>query len=84
MFAYGKLNDVQTLRDRRADDKDDVDDDFIEWQMVNAAPNLAVADVYITAPEANITSPEKVATLNFGDKTSTLETEAVPARRCHG
>jgi hypothetical protein len=71
VFTYGRLNDVHTFVIDEPSDKDDVEDDFIEWQMVNAAPNLPRVDVYLTAPEANINAPEKVATISFGDKTTT-------------
>src|SRR6185295_1720607 len=70
VFAYGRLNDVHTFVVDEPSDKDDVEDDFIEWQMVNAAPNLPAVDVYLTAPEANINSAEKVATISFGAQTT--------------
>jgi hypothetical protein len=70
VFAYGKMNDVHTFVMDEASTKDAVPDDFIEYQFVNAAPALATADVYITAPQAQVTSAEKVATLNFTGKSA--------------
>jgi hypothetical protein len=70
VFAYGSLNDVHTFLIDEPSDQDKVEDDFIEWQMVNATPNLPSVEVYLTAPEANINSAEKVATIDFGARTT--------------
>ena len=78
VFAYGTLNDVRTFVIDEPSDKGDLDDDFIEWQMVNAAPNLPAVDVYLTAPEAHITSAEKVATIDFGGKTTPSKLKLFP------
>ncbi len=73
VFAYGKLNDVHTFLMNEASGKPAVDNDFFEYQIVNAAPGLANADVYVTAPDAQITTPTKVATVAFGGKTDTFK-----------
>lgn len=71
VFAYGKMNDPKTFVMDEPSNKDAVADDFIEYQFVNAAPNAAGSvDIYITAPEGQITSPQKAGTLAFGEKTS--------------
>jgi hypothetical protein len=70
IFAYGKMNDPKTFVMDEPSNKDAVADDFIEYQFVNAAPNAPSVDVYVTAPEGQITSPQKVGTIAFGEKTS--------------
>jgi hypothetical protein len=68
VFAYGTLNAPKTFTMDEPSDKDAVEDDFIEYQFVAAASSIGTVDVYITAPEGQINSPEKVATLGFGEK----------------
>jgi hypothetical protein len=70
VFAYGTLNNPKTFSMDEQSDRPTPDDDNIEYQFVNASPNLPSADVYITAPEGNITSATKVATLAFGEKST--------------
>lgn len=70
IFAYGTLNAPKTFTMDEPSEKAEVEDDFIEYQFVDAASNVATFDVYITAPEGQISSPEKVATLSFGEKST--------------
>jgi|GEM_PF-2462299 len=73
VFAYGSIDDVKTFVIDEPSDRGGVEDDHIEWQMVNAASNVPSMDVYLTAPEARITSPQKVATLAFTGKSETAK-----------
>ncbi|MEJ1966750.1 MAG: DUF4397 domain-containing protein [Gammaproteobacteria bacterium] len=70
IFAYGKLDDVKTFVVDEPSDKAAVIDDNIEVEVIDADPNLPSVGVYITAPEAQITTPESLGTLAFGDKTA--------------
>jgi hypothetical protein len=70
VFAYGTLNNPKTFTMDEQSNRATPDDDNIEYQFVNASPNIPSADVYITAPEGNITSPTKVATVAFGAKST--------------
>ena len=70
VYAYGTVAAPQTfvLDEDSGAVTSTPDDDFITYQFVNAAPDAAAVDVYLTAPEGAITTPTKVATLNFGAK----------------
>jgi len=70
IFAYGKMNDPKTFVMDEPSNKDAVADDFIEYQLVNAAPNAPSVDIYVTAPEGLITAPQKIGTINFGQTTN--------------
>ncbi len=78
VFAYGTLGTPKTFAMDEPSDKPAVDDDYIEYQFVDASPNAPSVDVYITAPEARITSAEKVATLAFGGKTTPVKLKLFP------
>jgi hypothetical protein len=73
IFAYGKIDSPKTLTMDEQSDKPAVDDDFIEYQFVNAASNTPSVDIFITAPDGQINSPQKLATLNLGAKTDTTK-----------
>lgn len=73
VFVYGKLNDPKAFTMDEESDKAAVEEDFIEYQFVNAAPNVPRVDIFITAPEGQITSAEKLATVTFGQKTGTTK-----------
>jgi hypothetical protein len=70
VFAYGTLTNPKTFTMDEQSNRATPADDNIEYQFVNASPNTPSADVYITAPEGNITSATKVATLAFGEKST--------------
>jgi hypothetical protein len=68
VIAFGTLDDVRTFVVEEPSDRGSLDDDYIEWHVLNAAPNAPSVEVYITAPEAQITTPQKMATLALGEK----------------
>jgi hypothetical protein len=70
VLAYGTMSDPRTILMDEQSERDDVADDFIEYQFINVAPNVPSVDVYITAPEGQVTSPEKVATVGLGTKST--------------
>src|SRR5207245_157441 len=73
LFAYGTINNPKTFLMDEASGKPTPDNDFVEYQFVDAAPNMAAVDVYVTAPQGQITSAQKVTTLNFGAKSDTTK-----------
>ena len=70
LFAYGTTTNPKTFTMDEQSNRAAPDAANIEYQFVNASPNTLSADVYITAPEGQITSPTKVATLAFGEKST--------------
>jgi len=70
IVAYGTLDAPQTLVLEDPTDDDDPADDTIELKFVNAAPNVGTVDVYITAPEGGVTTPEKLGSVALGGKTA--------------
>jgi hypothetical protein len=70
IVAYGKLDNVQTLMLDQPKDPAAVADDRMEIAFANVAPNLPSVEVFITAPEAHIHSPESLGTLATGTLTS--------------
>ena len=69
IIAYGTMDAVQTLVLEDPTSKDDLADDTIELKFVNAAPNVGSIDIYITAPEGGVTTPENLGTVALGGKT---------------
>ena len=70
IFAYGKLDAIQTLIVETPSKPAAVADDNIELTVVNAAPNEPSLTVFVTAPDAHITSPESLGTIGPGEKTA--------------
>lgn len=70
VFAYGTIATPKTLVLDEQSNRASVEDDSIEYQFIDASPNLTAADIYITAPEGQINAPQKVGTLAFGEKTT--------------
>jgi hypothetical protein len=73
IFAYGKIDSPKTFTMDEQSGKPAVDDDFIEYQFVNAASNTPSVDIFITAPDGQINSPQKLTTLNLGEKSTTTK-----------
>jgi uncharacterized protein DUF4397 len=71
IFVYGTIDNPRTFTMDEQSDKPAVDDDFIEYQFVNASTRTPSVDIFITAPDGQINSPQKLATLNLGEKTTT-------------
>ncbi len=70
VFAYGKLDSIQTLIVEAPSKQDAVADDNIELTVVSAAVNEPTLTVFVTAPDAHITSPESLGTIGPGEKTA--------------
>lgn len=74
VFAYGTMDDPHAFVMGTRDQQDEVEtDDHMVWQIVNAASNAQSVDVYVTAPEAKITSPQLVATLDFTEHSESMD-----------
>lgn len=71
IVAYGRLDSVQTLILDQPKDPDDVAEEKIELTFANVAPNLPSVEVFITAPEAHIDSPESLGVLATGTLSAT-------------
>ncbi len=69
IFAYGKLNSIQTLITEAPSGQAAVVDDNIEVTVVNAAVGQPTLTVYVTVTNAGITSPQSIGTVNPGEKT---------------
>jgi hypothetical protein len=79
VFAYGTIDDPHAFVMGTRDQQDAVEtDDHMVWQIVNAASNAQAVDVYVTAPESKITSPQRVATLNFTQHSESMDLELFP------
>jgi len=70
IVAYGTLDNVKTVVLDEPSKKADLADDTIELKFVDLAPNVGSVDVYITAPEGTVTSPENLGSIAFGAKTN--------------
>lgn len=57
-------------------DLSDVGDGNVRLQVVHAAPDAPMVDVYVTAPEAELASEQPVATASFMDFTGQVEVPA--------
>jgi len=71
IVAYGKLDSVQTLVLDQPKDPADVEEEKIELTFANVAPNLPSVEVFITAPEAHINSPESFGVIATGALSTT-------------
>lgn len=70
IFAYGTLDNVQTLITEAPSGQAAVADDNIEVSVVNADASLQTLTVYVTVPNAGITSPQSIGTVNPGERTT--------------
>jgi hypothetical protein len=70
IVTYGTLADVKTLVIEQPSDKGSLEDDFIEISVLNVAPDMPSVDIYIRAPEGNVTTPERLGTIAPGVTTS--------------
>jgi hypothetical protein len=70
IVAYGKLDDVKTMVIEAPSDPEDVDEEKIEISVVNVAPNMSSVEVFVTAPEAHINSPESLGIIQQGGRTA--------------
>jgi uncharacterized protein DUF4397 len=70
IIAYGTLANPQTIVFDVPTKKDDLADDTIEITFLNTAPNVGPVNIYITAPEGGVTSPENLGTLAVGAKSN--------------
>jgi len=70
IFAYGTLDNVKTLVTQTPSGQAAVLDDNIEVSVVNADASLQTLTVYVTVPNAGITSPQSIGTINPGERTT--------------
>ena len=70
IFAYGTLANVQTLITEAPSGQAAVVDDNIEISVVNADASLQTLTVFVTVPNAGITSPQSIGTINPGERTT--------------
>jgi hypothetical protein len=70
IFAYGTVSNVKTLITQAPSGQAAVVDDNIEISVVNADASLQTLTVYVTVPNAGITSPQSIGTVNPGDRTT--------------
>jgi hypothetical protein len=70
IFAYGTLDNIQTLVTEAPSGQGAVVDDNIEVSVVNADASLQALTVYVTVPNAGITSPQSIGTVNPGERTN--------------
>jgi hypothetical protein len=69
IFAYGKVNAIQTMIMEAPSGQAAVVDDNVEITVVNAAAATQALTVYVTVPYAGITSPQSIGTIGPGQKT---------------
>jgi hypothetical protein len=70
IFAYGTLDNVRTLITEAPSGQAAVVDDNIEISVVNADAALSTLTVFVTVPNAGITSPQSIGTVNPGERTT--------------
>ena len=70
IFAYGKMSNIQTMITEAPSGQAAVVDDNIEVTVVNASASQPTLTVYVTVPNAGITSPTSIGTINPGEKTA--------------
>lgn len=70
IFAYGTMSNVRTLITEVPSGQGAVADDNIEIAVVNADAALSTLTVYVTIPNAGITSPQSIGTINPGERTT--------------
>lgn len=70
IFAYGTLDNVKTLITQAPSGQAAVTDDNIEVSVVNADASLSTLTVFVTVPNAGITSPQSIGTINPGERTT--------------
>jgi hypothetical protein len=69
IVAYGKIGNVRTMIVDQPSDPEDVAEDKIEISVANVAADMASVEVFVTAPEAKINSPESLGVITPGTKT---------------
>jgi hypothetical protein len=70
IFAYGSLDNIKTLVTQAPSGQAAVVDDNIEVTVLNADVSLSTLTVYVTVPNAGITSPQSIGTINPGERTT--------------
>ena len=73
LFAYGTLASPKMFFVEGLNQAESVADDKVVLQFVHAATNGPQVDVYVTLPQAGISAPQYVATLNMTEASSPLE-----------
>jgi hypothetical protein len=70
LVAYGTTSDPKYITTSSTTLTNAVADNTIIYQVIDAAPAGPPVDVYITAPEAGITTATKLGSLTFGQSTN--------------
>ena len=70
IVAYGSMADTRYLITTNTDLTNAPAIDTATYQVIDAAPNSPPVDIYITAPEAGITTPRNVGGINFGQSST--------------
>jgi len=73
MFAVGKVEAPQFMFVEKGQWRDTVANDKIVVQLINAMPDSQPLDVYVTAPEAGVTTPQHIGTLTYSQATTPQE-----------
>jgi hypothetical protein len=80
IVAYGTVAAPKLLVTTDTDLANGVPDNTVVYKVIDAAANGPAVQVFITAPEAGITSATNIGTLNFGGSTAEAELNiALPA-----
>lgn len=64
LIVYGSFQEPEILALEGTAEDGQAPENRIIWRIVHAAPSLPAVDVYLTAPEAGIASPQLVRTLS--------------------
>jgi len=78
MVAYGTVADPKYLITTDTNLESTIPGDQVIYKIVDASTKGPPVIVFITAPEAGITSRQEVARMNFGDSTSELTLNIIP------
>jgi hypothetical protein len=73
LIAAGTVASPQLFTIDAPEQRETVAETKLIWRMVHAVAGGQVVDVYLTAPEAGVATPQYIATLGFQDATETRE-----------
>lgn len=73
LIAYGSIADPKMFFVEGLNQAESVSDDKVVLQFVHAATNAPQVDVYVTLPQAGVSAPQYVATLNMTEASAPQE-----------
>lgn len=76
VFAVGKVGDGSIAPLIIANPVTDIAEGNLRLQVVHAAPDAPMVDIYLTAPDADLAAEQAAATLEFGDFTPQIDVPA--------